>query len=129
MMRRLCRMTLTQICKPRTDKERELAHLIGDAKHRIAVYTALGEYGSQVDNKFLSNAAQARWIKAYRPDLVVRDPSGNYPSDHSLGTIFEIEFNCTRSFKSQYLGWLYGQDVGRHLASSADAKWNGGENS
>jgi len=111
-------MTLLRICKPKSDHERELAHLIGDALHKAEVYTALGDFGEAVDKQFLSNAAQARWIKKYRPDLIKRDPSGNLPSEHSLGTILEIEYATSRAFQSTYKRWLYCQNVGRDSTSS-----------
>jgi len=92
--------------------------ILGDAQHRIDVYLACNRFDAPVVDSYLTGLAQSNWLRTHRPDLVPgRDPSGNLPSIARLSTIFEANYWSCVSFRSQYLRWLYEQDVRRYFAT------------
>jgi len=98
------------------DDQKTWISLLGDAKHRYDVYLNLREYGTEIDNTYLSASAQARYLKANRPDLVPpRQPNGTEPSDHTVSQVFEFQYETSPLFRSTYLVWLQIPGLQRRL--------------
>lgn len=85
--------------------------VIGDLCHKQDVYLHFGRVDQLVVQRFITNKAQADWLREHLPGLVPPpDNSGNKPSDHSVATVFEVKYN-EPSFRSSYLSWLRHQNV------------------
>jgi len=85
--------------------------VIGELQNRQDVYLCFGRVDALVVNKFLTNQARANWLRENFPGLVPgKDPSGNLPSDKSIASVFQLNYN-TPSFKLVYLDWLKRQHV------------------
>lgn len=85
--------------------------VIGDLLHKQDVYLNFGRVDSLVVQRFLTNKAQADWLKDNLPQFVPpNNPSGDPPSDHTVATIFEVKYNDP-SFRVLYVRWLRAQYV------------------
>jgi hypothetical protein len=84
----------------------QFTSIIGDLRHKIDCYLVAGSFGPAVE-RFFTNASQADYLRSYYPDLVPpKDPAGNPPSEHTLGSIFELHYARDPVFVSKYLNWL-----------------------
>lgn len=84
--------------------------VIGDLDHKKDVYLFFGRADNAVVLKFLTNAAQAQWVRENRADLIPTHPPGIPPSDHRIASVFEENY-VLPLFRFQYLFWLKTQDV------------------
>jgi len=81
----------------------QFTSILGDLLHKQDLYMFFLDFGPDVE-KFFSNKSQAKYLRLVYPDLVPKpDPSGNEPSDHTLGTIFELHYYSELSFRMAYL--------------------------
>jgi len=76
---------------------------IGDLTHRIDVSIHSGRFDLVYLNNFISNEAQANWLRRYRPDLVPLSQDGVSPSIHRLGQVFERNYLRSAVFRSLYI--------------------------
>jgi hypothetical protein len=97
-------IAVTKLPMPRDERFQYIA-ILGDLDHKKFCYEVANRFGKDIELYF-TNYHQARWLETHRPDLVVRDPAGNYPSDHSLGSIFEYHFATEPKFRIRYGAWL-----------------------
>lgn len=78
--------------------------VLGDLEHKKDVIVHFARWDTDFLNDYISNTAQANWLKDNRIDLVPpADPAGNLPSDHQLGTIFEYNYFISVVFRHHYL--------------------------
>lgn len=73
----------------------------GDLQHKLFVYQTIQDFG-YVAERFFSNYHQANYVRDFAPELVPPPVSGNPPSDHTLGTVFEHHWNLADSFQARY---------------------------
>lgn len=102
----------TTLHHARTDKpyytrpSYRFAAYLGDLEHKkdVALHFGVVNPETQV---YLSNAHQAEWLRVQFPHLVPPPAQPDQiPSDHTLGTIFEYQYQCNPSFRVAYLDWL-----------------------
>jgi hypothetical protein len=87
-----------------SDRWVQFAAILGDLEHKKDVYLSRREFGTPAVDTLLTNRHQATYIRQYYPELVPdKDPSGNPPSTHTLGTIFEYKYYTDVQFKLIYL--------------------------
>jgi len=105
-------MTQSTLIVRAADCPDQFASLIGDYQHGLDVHLITGKFGPVITRTYLTNEAQARWLKEHYPGLVPgKDPQGNPPSNHQLGSIFECNYNRDIAFRVTYISWLRRQDV------------------
>jgi hypothetical protein len=83
--------------------------ILGDLQHKIDVYISFGTFGPAPE-AYLTNSSQADYLRDHRPDLIPPGTPTQPPSDHSLGTIFEISYFQDPVFRHSYLAWLNSRD-------------------
>lgn len=89
-----------------SDPEVQFGAVLGDAKHKQDVIIAFGSFGPEV-NPYLSNAHQARWLKAVYPKLVPpKNPNGTPPNDHTVATAFEYYYEIYPALQVQYRRYI-----------------------
>jgi hypothetical protein len=89
------------------DRTVKYTAILGDLQHKLDVYKLFVNFGPIVE-QHLSNRAQGEYLKLKYPELVPgKDPSGNDPSEHTLGTIFEFHYYTDPYFCGLYLNWLH----------------------
>lgn len=74
----------------------------GDLRHKTDVYALFNTFGPSID-RYFSNKSQADYLRAHRPDLI---PSPEL-NDHSLGTIFEDNYERDIAFRACYITHLH----------------------
>jgi hypothetical protein len=83
----------------------KITAFLGDLLHKKGVVEHFQQLDAVVSTYF-SNSHQAWYILTARPDLVPPPESGNPPSIHTLGTIFEYHYETEVNFRFQYMNWL-----------------------
>ncbi|QYU59135.1 hypothetical protein [Sclerotinia sclerotiorum deltaflexivirus 3S2] len=78
---------------------------LGDISHKQHVVEHFQQIGELV-NSYFSNSHQAWYVQTYHPELVPDSRVGQRPSIHTIGTIFEHNFQTDTQFRFEYLRWL-----------------------
>jgi molybdopterin-guanine dinucleotide biosynthesis protein A len=78
---------------------------LGDISHKKHVVEHFQQIGELV-NSYFSNSHQAWYVQTYHPELVPDSRAGQRPSIHTIGTIFEHNFQTDTQFRFEYLRWL-----------------------
>jgi hypothetical protein len=74
--------------------------------HKRCILEKYRRFGTATQS-FFDNKHQAWYLVTKRSDLVPPDGSpGQPPSIHTLGTIFEFNFETSLEFRFGYLDWL-----------------------
>jgi len=92
-----------QMISPTATDSDQFDSFIGDLTHRIDVSVYSGRFDLAYLNKFISNEAQANWLKRHRQDLIPPPQNGVDPSIHHLGQIFERNYLRSIVFRSIYI--------------------------
>lgn len=87
----------------RQDSQAVLAAYLGDLAHKRDLAIHFGAVTEEVTWR-VSNAAQAAYLRQFCPELVPEPAQpGQPPSQHTLGTVFELHYFHCPSFVRNYL--------------------------
>lgn len=88
------------------DRLKQFKAVLGDLRHKEDLYLHFGDFGP-VPEAYFTNKSQAKYLRSFAKHLVPRpDPSGHPPSDHNLGSIFEVHYYSDLNFRLAYLSNL-----------------------
>lgn len=93
--------------KANISSEKQLGAFFGDLDHKREIINKYQRLGNETQS-FFDNRHQAWYVKKFFPDLVVKVPNSQPPSDKTVGTIFEYHFHTSVAFRFAYLRWLPG---------------------
>lgn len=79
------------------------AHL-GDSRHRYDVVDHFQDIAKALP--YFSNESQAEYLRVRYPALVPPPQNGHPPNNHTLGTIFEYNYEQYIEFRARYLVWI-----------------------
>lgn len=95
----------------RSNRAVVLAAYLGDLAHKRDVVTLFADVTDNVTWRF-ANRAQAKYLRDFRPDLIPPPAQpGQPPSDHTLGTVFELHYFHDPLFVADYLSRVYELEV------------------
>lgn len=79
------------------------AHL-GDSRHRHDVVSLFDSVAKSL--LYFTNEHQAEYLRTRYPALIPPPQNGNPPSNHTLGTIFEYNYEKYIEFRCRYIVWI-----------------------
>lgn len=91
----------------RLNRGATLAAYLGDLAHKRDVVILLGDITDSVTWRF-SNRAQAKYLRDFHPELIPPPAQpGQSPSDHTIGTVFELHYFHDPLFVVSYLSRVH----------------------
>lgn len=77
---------------------------LGDTRHRHDLVELFNSI--QAAEPYITNASQAQYLRTRYPALVPPPQNGVPANDHTLGTVFEYQYECYIEFRARYLVFI-----------------------